>query len=61
MKLKHTAEQTVRNLLKELCSRSEEQINENQYRFRGEEFMDDGSNIDLEVTINKSDVITLLL
>lgn len=54
---KHTAEQSVRHLLKDLCSRSEEKSScDGFFKFKDQEFMDDGSNIDLKVTINKNDV-----
>lgn len=53
--LKKTAEQSVRSLLKDLCSHSDEVIDDSCY-FKNEEFMDDGSNLNLKVKIEKETV-----
>ncbi|CAF0710424.1 unnamed protein product [Brachionus calyciflorus] len=50
--IQHTAEQTVRALLKSLCSKSDYDTGDLGL-FKAQEFMDDGSNIDLSIQINK--------
>jgi 5-oxoprolinase (ATP-hydrolysing) len=56
--IQQTAESSVRNLMKSLASRSSspEITNETRIVFTAQEFMDDGSNIDLAVTVDPTDV-----
>jgi 5-oxoprolinase (ATP-hydrolysing) len=50
--IQQTAESSVRSLMKNFASQSAGDKNDNSVVFRAQEFMDDGSNIDLTVTVD---------
>ena len=59
-KSKNTAEQSVRSLMRKHASESESKSNDNKITyFQAEEFMDDGSNLNISIAINEIDVNNL--
>ena len=53
--IQNTAEQSVRNLMKELSAKNSSNPTDTFVHLKEEEYMDDGSIINLYVRINKSD------
>lgn len=57
MHCKNAAEEGVRNLMKETAAKNQDKTIDNRYyHLNAQEFMDDGSNIDLNVKIDKETV-----